>query len=804
MPKKRFCHLRTLPESRGPLQRRPSDTKLSHRVPRRDHHNIIAKITLTIDLGLPGLNLPHPMILILVSQRAEVQVIQLFGPQWMVDELEEELKKQRGNGPTYLEMVVVVYVIGFIWEETQEIFIEGMRSYLRNMWNFIDFTRNSLYVAVLLLRFAAYLQQASEIREHPDNRFIPREKWDAFDPQLIAEGLFAAANIFSALKLVHLFSINPHLGPLQISLGRMVIDIVKFFFIYSLVLFAFACGLNQLLWYFADLEKKKCYVLPGGLPDWDNAGDSCMKWRSFGNVFEASQSLFWASFGMVGLENFELAGIKSYTRFWGLLMFGSYSVINVIVLLNLLIAMMSNSYAMIDEHSDTEWKFARTRLWMSYFEEGATLPPPFNIMPSPKLFFKFLGLRKKDKEQKMKSKEAKEEGQNVCYLAVMRALVWRYVSAMHRKMDDEPVTEDDVNELKGDVSALRYELLEVFERNGMDVSFTDRKEKTVLGKKMKVWERRLMKDFHVAPVSGVDEEVPEEEGGLAKFRRLAKMAVATTPTSKWDQTLAQTGVASQIGRCRSRESFKNQQNLQRAMEEARKLVLRSPLPEGSRGPSPIDMPITPGHTLLNIIKDIATEVGEPVNDLSLSPAPKTPTPMGGGLSGLLGAAGAQSRSVTPKVTPKGSPVPSPMGPKPSPLKTKRAPGDTPPKVIKRKPPPAPSGDDQTPGSPEDSKSLEDIAVARPVAPEIKPVDGAIPPPPAVKPKTLGSPEDSKSLEDIAVARPVAPEIKPVDGAIPPPPAVVKPKVKTFFFEAMRPVAPEIMLVDGAILPPPLW
>ncbi|XP_028025367.1 transient-receptor-potential-like protein [Bombyx mandarina] len=228
------------------------------------------------------------LILILVSQRAEVQAIQLFGPEWMVKELEKELLKQRGNGPTYLELVVVVYVLGFIWEETQEIYIEGIRSYLRNMWNFIDFTRNSLYVAVALLRFAAYLQQAAEIRRDQQTKFIPRESWDAFDPQLIAEGLFAAANIFSALKLVHLFSINPHLGPLQISLGRMVIDIVKFFFIYSLVLFAFACGLNQLLWYFADLEKKKCYVLPGGLPDWDNAGDSCMKWRSFGkNVIGA-------------------------------------------------------------------------------------------------------------------------------------------------------------------------------------------------------------------------------------------------------------------------------------------------------------------------------------------------------------------------------------------------------------------------------------------------------------------------------------------------------------------------------------
>lgn len=51
---------------------------------------------------------------------------------------------------------------------------------------------------------------------------------------------------------------------------------------------------------------------------------------------------------MVELDSFELTGIKTYTRFWGLLMFGSYCVINVIVLLNLLIAMMSNSYAMIE------------------------------------------------------------------------------------------------------------------------------------------------------------------------------------------------------------------------------------------------------------------------------------------------------------------------------------------------------------------------------------------------------------------------------------------------------------------------
>ena len=50
----------------------------------------------------------------------------------------------------------------------------------------------------------------------------------------------------------------------QISLGRMAIDILKFLTLYLLVLFAFACGMNQLLWYYADLEYEKCYSLPGG------------------------------------------------------------------------------------------------------------------------------------------------------------------------------------------------------------------------------------------------------------------------------------------------------------------------------------------------------------------------------------------------------------------------------------------------------------------------------------------------------------------------------------------------------------
>lgn len=144
-----------------------------------------------------------------------------------------------------------------------------MQEYVNDMWNVIDFVTNSLYVATVALRVVSYFQVnffflsvkfefynlslflsqvQKDMAEDIKAADLPRERWDTWDPMLISEGLFSAANIFSSLKLVYIFSVNPHLGPLQVSLSRMVMDIMKFFFLYVLVLFAFSSGLNQLLW----------------------------------------------------------------------------------------------------------------------------------------------------------------------------------------------------------------------------------------------------------------------------------------------------------------------------------------------------------------------------------------------------------------------------------------------------------------------------------------------------------------------------------------------------------------------------
>ena len=51
------------------------------------------------------------------------------------------------------------------------------------------------------------------------------------------QGLFSAANIFSSLKLVYIFSVNPYLGPLQVLLASYRVFIKYFVFPKKVVIF---------------------------------------------------------------------------------------------------------------------------------------------------------------------------------------------------------------------------------------------------------------------------------------------------------------------------------------------------------------------------------------------------------------------------------------------------------------------------------------------------------------------------------------------------------------------------------------
>lgn len=68
-----------------------------------------------------------------------------------------------------------------------------------------------------------------------------------------------------------------------------------------------------------------------------------------------------------------------------------------------------------------------------------------------------------------KQKETNRERADLRYDIVMQLLVRRYITAEQKKLEEFAVTEDDIAEVRHDISTLRFELIDIFKRNNFKV-----------------------------------------------------------------------------------------------------------------------------------------------------------------------------------------------------------------------------------------------------------------------------------------------------------------------------------------------
>ncbi|MBZ3873233.1 Short transient receptor potential channel 2, partial [Sciurus carolinensis] len=285
--------------------------------------------------------------------------------------METQLSTFRGRSQSVWETSLhMIWVTGFLWFECKEVWIEGLRSYLLDWWNFLDVVILSLYLAAFALRLLLaglahmHCRDAAEGAACHYFTTAERSEWRTEDPQFLAEVLFAVTSMLSFTRLAYILPAHESLGTLQISIGRMIDDMIRFMFILMIILTAFLCGLNNIYVPYQETER-------------------------LGNFNETFQFLFWTMFGM---EEHSVVDMPQFLvpEFVGRALYGIFTIVMVIVLLNMLIAMITNSFQKIEDDADVEWKFARSKLYLSYFREGLTLPVPFNILPSPKAFFYLL------------------------------------------------------------------------------------------------------------------------------------------------------------------------------------------------------------------------------------------------------------------------------------------------------------------------------------------------------------------------------------------------------------------------------
>ncbi|XP_075622676.1 short transient receptor potential channel 7 isoform X3 [Balearica regulorum gibbericeps] len=362
---------------------------------------------------------------------------------------------------SWTELLIMKWVLGMIWSECKEIWEEGPREYVVHLWNLLDFGMLSIFVASFTARFMAFLK-ATEAQQYVDqyvqdddlnNATLPpevayftyaRNKWLPSDPQIISEGLYAIAVVLSFSRIAYILPANESFGPLQISLGRTVKDIFKFMVIFIMVFLAFMIGMFNLYSYYLGAKYNPAFT----------------------TVEESFKTLFWSIFGLSEVISVVLKYDHKFIENIGYVLYGVYNVTMVVVLLNMLIAMINNSYQEIEEDADVEWKFARAKLWLSYFDEGRTLPAPFNLVPSPKSFY-YLILRIKMcliKLCKSKAKNCENDLEmgmlNSKQRKIMKRLIKRYVLKAQVDRENDEVNEGELKEIKQDISSLRYELLE--------------------------------------------------------------------------------------------------------------------------------------------------------------------------------------------------------------------------------------------------------------------------------------------------------------------------------------------------------
>ncbi|XP_068816013.1 short transient receptor potential channel 7 [Struthio camelus] len=389
---------------------------------------------------------------------------------------------------SWTELLIMKWVLGMIWSECKEIWEEGPREYVLHLWNLLDFGMLSIFVASFTARFMAFLK-ATEAQQYVDqyvqdddlnNVTLPpevayftyaRNKWLPSDPQIISEGLYAIAVVLSFSRIAYILPANESFGPLQISLGRTVKDIFKFMVIFIMVFLAFMIGMFNLYSYYLGAKYNPAFT----------------------TVEESFKTLFWSIFGLSEVISVVLKYDHKFIENIGYVLYGVYNVTMVVVLLNMLIAMINNSYQEIEEDADVEWKFARAKLWLSYFDEGRTLPAPFNLVPSPKSFY-YLILRIKmcliklckskakncendlemgmlnSKQRKVRFQSSTRNTENFSgknaynkptrYQKIMKRLIKRYVLKAQVDRENDEVNEGELKEIKQDISSLRYELLE--------------------------------------------------------------------------------------------------------------------------------------------------------------------------------------------------------------------------------------------------------------------------------------------------------------------------------------------------------
>lgn len=199
--------------------------------------------------------------------------------------------------------------------------------------------------------------------------------------------MLAVVVLLSFIEFLNFLSFHHLFGPWAVIIQDLVKDMMRFLVILGIFMIGFSLSISAIyVPVFKPPEDVNSTLVSAGL--------------EFQSPIFTFEMLFFSLFGLVEPDLMPPMHLSPpYSKVFMKLVFGIYMMITVVVLINLLIAMMSNTYQRIEARSDTEWKFGRAKLIRNMIRTSPT--------PSPLILFVgiWIILGKKLRERQMERRK---------------------------------------------------------------------------------------------------------------------------------------------------------------------------------------------------------------------------------------------------------------------------------------------------------------------------------------------------------------------------------------------------------------
>nr|XP_006825411.1 PREDICTED: short transient receptor potential channel 4-like [Saccoglossus kowalevskii] len=245
-------------------------------------------------------------------------------------------------------VTIFVYDIALLLKEIRQVVRHGGKAHFVNVLTYIDIIILVSFLVDIIMRFLMY--------NHVGNLLYMLLYKDLWTPGIL---------ILACIRFMHYIYNSLYLGSMLLLFTAMKDDVVRFLCIFAMVVLSFALGFYYM---YVGVDK-----------------------TAFNEFSSTVATLITVIFGADASTNLKVevlynttGGKYDATRpfwvigYWLYILFGTSTLV---VLLNICIAMMSDTYARLKESIDMLWKFRRTQIWVDYFN-APVLPAPYNIIPS--------------------------------------------------------------------------------------------------------------------------------------------------------------------------------------------------------------------------------------------------------------------------------------------------------------------------------------------------------------------------------------------------------------------------------------